>query len=52
MSRGVNPSPNSFVRNLLAGSYGPVERLRVIRSNIRRKTGRKGCCGNYGEPGC
>ncbi len=52
MSRRARPSPPSFLRNLGNGSYGPLERLRVIVSNVRRKSGGRGCCGNYGEPGC
>jgi len=40
------------MRNLVAGPYGPLERVRVIVTNIGRKSGRKGCCGNYGDPGC
>jgi hypothetical protein len=52
MNRRLRVSPSSFVRNLTAGSYGPLERLRLIADNLRRKTGGKGCCGNYGEPGC
>lgn len=52
MRRPARPSPNSFLRNLTAGSYGPLERVRVIASNISRKAGGKGCCGNYGDPGC
>jgi hypothetical protein len=50
--RRRRPSPSSFLRNVTAGSYGPFERVGVIVSNIRRKAGGKGCCGNYGEPGC
>jgi len=52
MSRKARPSPNSFFRNLGAGSYGPFERLQVIVGNVRRKAGGKGCCGHYGDPGC
>ena len=51
-SRPERPSPSSFFSNLRAGSYGPVERVRVIVANVNRKRGGKGCCGNYGEPGC
>jgi hypothetical protein len=50
MSR--RPSPSSFMSNLRAGSYGPLARVRLAVSNVLRKTGGKGCCGNYGEPGC
>ena len=52
MSRQVRPSPPSFLRNLTAGSYGPLERVRLIVSNVRRKSGGRGCCGSYGDPGC
>lgn len=52
MSRQTRPSPPGFLRNLVAGPYGPIERLRVIAGNVRRKGGGRGCCGNYGEPGC
>jgi hypothetical protein len=52
MNRFVRPSPSSFLRNALGGSYGPVERVRVILTNIGRKRGGRGCCGNYGDPGC
>jgi len=38
--------------NLAAGRYGPLARVRVIVTNIGRKRGGRGCCGNYGEPGC
>jgi len=26
--------------------------VRLIVSNVRRKSGGRGCCGNYGDPGC
>jgi len=52
VSRPARPSPNSFLRNARSGPYGPIERLRLIISNVSRKAGGKGCCGNYGEPGC
>jgi len=52
MSRTARPSPRSLFSNFMAGSYGPLERLRVFSNNLRRKSGGKGCCGNYGEPGC
>ena len=52
MSRRLRPSPSSFVRNLAAGPYSPFERMRLMVSNVRRKAGGRGCCGNYGEPGC
>ena len=43
----------SLFRNLGAGNYSPPERLRRIVSNMLRKAvTRKGCCGNYGDPGC
>ncbi len=38
MSRQVRPSPPSFVRNLFAGSYGPVERVRLIVTNAAATT--------------
>jgi hypothetical protein len=52
VGRAIRPSPSSFVRNALGGSFGPVERIRVAVGNIRRKGGGRGCCGNYGDPGC
>jgi hypothetical protein len=52
MSRFPRASPGGVFKNLTAGSYGPLERLRVIASNVGRKMGGRGCCGNYGEPGC
>ena len=52
MTRRIRPSPFSFLRNVTSGSYGPLERVRAIANNVRRKTGGKGCCGNYGDPGC
>ena len=43
----------SLIRNLGAGDYPPLERVRKITGNIWRKVARRqGCCGNYGEPGC
>jgi len=52
MNRRLRPSPWSVLRNLIAGSYNPRERLRLTIRNTRRKAGGRGCCGNYGEPGC
>src|SRR2546427_12650922 len=52
MSRRLGPSPSSFVRNLAAGPYSPLERMRLMVSNVPRKAGGRGRCGNYGEPGC
>ncbi len=44
---------SSLFRNLGAGDYGPVERVRKIGGNILRKVVRRqACCGNYGDPGC
>lgn len=43
--------PPTFVRNLVAGDYPTLERLRRIAVNVGRRT--KGtCCGHYGDPGC
>lgn len=43
----------SMFRNLGAGNYSPLERIRKVLSNIGRKAARRqACCGNYGEPGC
>ena len=42
----------SFLRNLAAGGYGPLDRLRRIAANLGRRTPTQTCCGNYGEPGC
>ena len=44
-------------QNLSAGDYGPLERVRMIAGNIRRRNWlgggkRRGCCGHYGDPGC
>jgi len=52
MSRELRPSPSSFLRNFTSGSYGPIQRVRLAIANVRRKSGGRGCCGNYGEPGC
>ena len=42
--------------NLVAGGYGPLERIRVIGRNVWRRgwfgPRPHACCGNYGEPGC
>jgi hypothetical protein len=45
---------SSFFRNLGAGSFGPVERVRRIADNIVNRKLLRGrpCCGNYGDPGC
>ncbi len=48
----MSPSPSSFLTNLRSGRYGPLHRFRLVVSNTLRKTGGRGCCGNYGEPGC
>jgi hypothetical protein len=55
----ANPPPSnrqassSLFRNLTAGDYGPLERLRVIVGNVGLKISRRStCCGHYGEPGC
>lgn len=42
----------SFARNLFAGSYNPLQRLRRVRANLARRSPAQLCCGNYGEPGC
>jgi hypothetical protein len=49
-----NPQPgSSFLRNLTAGDYGPLERLRTIAGNVGLKVSRRSaCCGHYGDPGC
>jgi hypothetical protein len=52
MSGRPRPSTGGFFTNLRAGPYGPIERARVAFANVLRKRGGKGCCGNYGEPGC
>ena len=45
--------PFTFIRNLVAGDFGPVERARRVAGNLtRRGTRGSGCCGQYGEPGC
>jgi len=49
--------PITALRNLTAGDYGPLDRARHVVNNMRRRnwlgTGRtRGCCGNYGDPGC
>jgi hypothetical protein len=43
---------SGIVRNLGAGNYGPIERLRRIIANVSRRRPSHDCCGNYGEPGC
>jgi hypothetical protein len=55
----ANPPPlnrqagSSLLRNLTAGSYGPLERLRLIAANVGLKISRRSaCCGHYGDPGC
>lgn len=52
MSRSSRPAPRSFLINLGAGSYNPLQRVGLVFSNVWRKRGGQGCCGNYGEPGC
>jgi hypothetical protein len=44
----------SFVRNLAAGNYGPLERMRTIAATLARRGGPPptACCGHYGDPGC
>ncbi len=43
----------SLLRNLTAGEYTLLERVRKAAANIARKVARRqGCCGNYGDPGC
>ena len=43
----------SVVRNLGAGNYSPVQRVRKIVGNFWVKVSkRQRCCGNYGDPGC
>ena len=43
----------SLFRNLGAGNYSPLERVRKALANTGRKVARRqACCGNYGEPGC
>ncbi len=43
----------SVLRNLGAGNYTPVDRVRKIVSNVLIKVRkRQACCGNYGDPGC
>jgi hypothetical protein len=43
-----------FLRNMMAGNDGPIERFRKVAGNLARRDWRKrqGCCGHYGEPGC
>jgi len=45
---------SSLLRNLTAGDFGPIERVRRIADNIvnRKLLRRQLCCGNYGDPGC
>lgn len=44
---------SSLLRNLAAGDYGPLDRLRRIAGNIGLKVSRRSaCCGHYGDPGC
>ena len=40
------------MRNLGAGNYNVVERVRRIVGNLARRRPNQTCCGNYGEPGC
>ena len=43
----------SIFRNLGAGDYTPLQRVRRIVTNFGIKVARRqGCCGNYGDPGC
>ena len=44
----------SIFTNLIAGNFGPVERVRRIADNIvnRKLLRGRACCGNYGDPGC
>jgi hypothetical protein len=44
--------PPTFLRNLFAGSHGPLDRVRRVATNLARRSPSRGCCGNYGEPGC
>jgi hypothetical protein len=43
-----------FLRNLVAGGYRPLERVRRVAANLRHRSwgGPVVCCGNYGDPGC
>ncbi|HKC18315.1 MAG TPA: hypothetical protein VKE27_01660 [Candidatus Dormibacteraeota bacterium] len=43
---------SGIIRNLGAGKYTPVERVRRILANLARRRPDQTCCGNYGEPGC
>lgn len=43
----------SYFRNLRAGDYSLVERVRrVVANNLRKVVRRQTCCGHYGDPGC
>jgi hypothetical protein len=45
--------PSTFLANLGAGDFGPIERATKVFGNIGRKVFRRqACCGNYGDPGC
>ena len=44
--------PISWARNLVAGDYGPLDRMRRVVTNVARRSPTRSCCGNYGEPGC
>jgi hypothetical protein len=44
--------PLTALRNLFAGDYSPGERMRRVISNVGRRRPNRGCCGNYGDPGC
>lgn len=44
--------PPGFFRNLFAGDYGPIDRVRRVVANLARRRPAEGCCGNYGDPGC
>jgi hypothetical protein len=41
-----------FWRNAMTGDYPPVERWRLIVTNLARRTTHGGCCGHPGQPGC
>ena len=44
--------PLTALRNLVAGDFTPVERVRHVIKNLGRRRPDRGCCGNYGDPGC
>ena len=39
-----------FVSNVVSGGYTVRERVARVVHNLSHR--RRGCCGNYGEPGC